>query len=77
MCFEPNVSSVCSARYTYNRGFFGGSIEPTKVSGTGIEFVPNVAGVFGRVFRSYPSIPNLAEGFGRIFTEQPPQPGIV
>lgn len=34
-----------------------------------IEFVPNHAGGFGRVFEA---VPNLTEGFGRVFTERLP-----
>ena len=33
--------------------YLGGRIELAKVSGTGIEFVPNLTGVFSRVLRPY------------------------
>ena len=52
---------------TSTGGTLGGCTEPTEVSGTGIEFVPNHTGVFGRVLRA---VPNLTEYFGRVFTSQ-------
>ena len=40
-----------------------------KMSGTGIEFVPNLPGVFGGVLRPYRTLPRT---LGRVFTEQGP-----
>ena len=48
-------------------GIFGGRTELPEVMGTGIEFVPNFTGVFGRVLRA---VTNLTEEFGRVLTEQ-------
>ena len=49
-------------------GFFlGWRAALTEVSDIGIEFVPNLTGVVGRVLGS--CIPNLTEDFGRVFTE--------
>ena len=55
--------------HTGTRGMFGGRTEVAEVSGTGIEFVPNLTGVFGRVLRPYPT---LSKTPGRVFTEQIP-----
>ena len=54
---------VCSVGYTSTRGIFGGRTEATEVSGTGIEFVPNLTGVFGRVLRPYRTLPKTSVGY--------------
>ena len=50
-------------------GIFGGRTELPEVMGTGIEFVPNFTGVFGRVLRA---VPSLTEEIGKVFTEKMP-----
>ena len=46
-----------------------GRNELTEVSGTGIGFIPNLTGVFGRAFAAVPATPVR---LGRVFTEQIP-----
>ena len=52
-----------------SRGIFSGRPELTQGSGTGIEFVPNRAGVFGRVLRPYRTLP---EEFGGVIADETP-----
>ena len=47
----------------------GERTELKEVSGTGIEFKPNLTGVFGRVFAAVPKTPVR---FGNVFTEKIP-----
>ena len=59
---------VCSAGYadipdTDTRGIFGRRTKLTEVSGTGIEFVPNLTGVFGRVLMPYRTLPKTWVGY--------------
>ena len=56
------INRVCSVRYTGTR-FFCGRTEITEVSGTGIKFVPNHTGVFGRVLRPYRTLPKTSVGY--------------
>ena len=57
--------SVYTSRvYQYDtRGVLGGRTQLTEVSGTGIEFVPNLTGVFGRVLRPYRTVPKTCVGY--------------
>ena len=55
--------------FTHTRGIFGARTELTDVSGTGIEFVPNLTGVFGRVLRPCRTLPKTtAQGIYRANT---------
>ena len=54
---------VFSVGYTDTRGIFGGRTELSEVSGTGMEFVQNHTGVFGRVFRPYRTSPRTSVGY--------------
>ena len=55
-------NGACSVGYTGTRGIFGGRTGLTEVSRTGIEFVPNLTGVFGWVFRPYLTLPKTSVG---------------
>ena len=56
---------MCSAEYYRYRypGTFGERTELTEVSATGIKFVPNHKGVFGRVLRPYRTLPKTSVGY--------------
>ena len=57
-------------RTTGTWGIFGGRTELTEASGTGINIVPNLTGMFVMVFRPYRK---LAEDFDKVVTQQIPQ----
>ena len=62
-------------RYTDTRGIVGRRTELTQVSGTGIEVVPNLTGVFGRVLMPYRTLPNTWVGY--LLTNKYPQNTVV
>ena len=43
--------------------YLSGRTELTEVWGTGIDFVPNLTGVFGRVLRAYRTLPEASAGY--------------
>ena len=53
---------ICSVGYNGTRGIFDGRTKLTEVPDTGVDAVPNLTGVFGRVLRPYRTFPRTPVG---------------